>query len=229
VSGLDESSVGLSERSAEKVGRVYATLSAYEAIVRIRRRPGREVRLHARSKRRGKMSRGPLGIMLVADNPDDVELTTPGLLRQRLAGRFAVAADGAEALELLIGERATRLSLVMLDLKFPKGSGHEVLERIRANPPTGMLSVILPTSSSEGEDMLVSYSSGANSYMPSGSTPTRSRPPWLSSGVTGRYRMRRRTDHPARESTVTSCSYLPAEPSASGRRVARRRGQRRNG
>jgi two-component system, response regulator len=107
------------------------------------------------------MSRGPLVIMLVEDNPDDVELTTPAFGRHRLAGRFAVAADGAEALELLIGERATRLSLVMLDLKLPKGSGHEVLERIRTNVPTGMLSVILPTSSSEGEDVLVSYSSGA--------------------------------------------------------------------
>jgi two-component system, response regulator len=111
------------------------------------------------------MSPGPGTILLVEDNPDDVELTMLALERHRLGGRIAVATDGAEALELLIGERATRFAFVMLDLMLPKLSGHEVLERVRANEPTGTLPVIILTSSSEREDMIESYNGGANSYI----------------------------------------------------------------
>jgi len=111
------------------------------------------------------MSSEPRAILLVEDNPDDVELTTLALERHRLGGQLAVATDGAEALELLIGEQATRFAFVMLDLKLPKVSGHEVLEQVRANAPTGTLPVIILTSSSEEEDVIDSYNRGANSYV----------------------------------------------------------------
>jgi two-component system, response regulator len=79
------------------------------------------------------MTPGPRTILLVEDNPDDVELTMLALERYRLGGRLAVAPDGAEALELLIGEDATRFAFVMLDLKLPKVSRQDVLKRVRAN------------------------------------------------------------------------------------------------
>jgi len=107
----------------------------------------------------------PRAILLVEDNPDDAELTTLALERHRLGGQLAVATDGAQALELLIGEHAARFAFVMLDLKLPKVSGHEVLEQVRANALTGTLPVIILTSSSEQEDMIDSYKRGANSYI----------------------------------------------------------------
>ena len=76
----------------------------------------------------------PKDILLVEDNPDDAELTTIGLERHNLANRLVVASDGAEALELLIGEHATPFAFVMLDLKLPKVSGQQVLQRVRADP-----------------------------------------------------------------------------------------------
>ena len=112
------------------------------------------------------MSSQPLrDILLVEDNPDDAELTTIGLERHHLANRLVLASDGAEALELLIGERATPFSFVMLDLKLPKVSGQQVLQRVRADPRTGTLPVIVLTSSNEQEDMIDSYHNGANSYV----------------------------------------------------------------
>ena len=107
----------------------------------------------------------PHDILLVEDNPDDVELTTVGLERHNLANRLVVAGDGAEALDLLIGEHATSFAFVMLDLKLPKVSGREVLERVRADARTRMLPVIVLTSSSQQEDMIDSYNHGANSYV----------------------------------------------------------------
>jgi len=107
----------------------------------------------------------PRDILLVEDNPDDVELTMVGLDRHNLANRLVVAGDGAEALDLLIGEHATPFAFVMLDLKLPKVSGQEVLERVRADARTRMLPVIVLTSSSQQEDMIDSYNNGANSYV----------------------------------------------------------------
>ena len=103
--------------------------------------------------------------LLVEDNPDDVELIKIALGRRNLANRLVVAGDGAEALDLLTGEHARRFAFVLLDLKLPKISGHEVLARVRANPETRSLPVIILTSSSEQEDMVKSYDSGANSYV----------------------------------------------------------------
>ena len=73
-------------------------------------------------------------ILLVEDDPDDAELTTIGLERHNLANRLVLASDGAQALELLTGEHATRFAFVILDLKLPKVSGQQVLQRVRADP-----------------------------------------------------------------------------------------------
>jgi CheY-like chemotaxis protein len=107
----------------------------------------------------------PRDILLVEDNPDDAELTTVGLERHNLANRLVIASDGVEALELLTGGHATPFAFVMLDLKLPKLSGQEVLERVRADPRTQTVPVIVLTSSSQQEDMVDSYNNGANSYV----------------------------------------------------------------
>ena len=107
----------------------------------------------------------PHHILLVEDDPDDAELTTVGLERHNLANRLVLASDGAEALELLIGEHATRFAFVILDLKLPKVSGQQVLQRVRADPRARTLPMIVLTSSSQQEDMINSYNNGANSYV----------------------------------------------------------------
>jgi two-component system, response regulator len=107
----------------------------------------------------------PHHILLVEDDPDDAELTTVGLERHNLANRLVLASDGAEALELLNGEHATRFAFVILDLKLPKVSGQQVLQRVRADPRAGTLPMIVLTSSSQQEDMINSYDNGANSYV----------------------------------------------------------------
>jgi two-component system, response regulator len=107
----------------------------------------------------------PGEILLVEDNPDDAELTMVGLERHNLANGLVIASDGVEALELLTGEHATPFAFVMLDLKLPKLSGQEVLERVRADPRTRTLPVIVLTSSSQEDDMIDSYNNGANSYV----------------------------------------------------------------
>ena len=112
------------------------------------------------------MSAQPLrDILLVEDNPDDAELTTIALERHNLSNRLVVARDGADALELMIGEHATPFALVMLDLKLPKVTGQQVLKRVRADPRAWTLPVIVLTSSSQQEDIIDSYNNGANSYV----------------------------------------------------------------
>jgi two-component system, response regulator len=112
------------------------------------------------------MSPEPLrDILLVEDNPDDAELTTIGLERHNLANRLVVATDGAEALELLIGERATPFAFVILDLKLPKVSGEQVVQRVRADMRAATLPVIVLSSSGREEDIIDSYHNGANSYV----------------------------------------------------------------
>ena len=111
------------------------------------------------------MTTNPRKILLVEDNPDDAELARLGLERHHLASRLVLAADGAQALELLIGEHATEFAFVILDLKLPKITGQEVLKRVRADPRTKTLPVVILTSSSEQEDQIASYNNGANSYI----------------------------------------------------------------
>lgn len=111
-------------------------------------------------------------ILLVEDNPDDEELTLRALRRGNVANEVAVARDGSEALEYLFGsgrgegrDASQMPAVVLLDLKLPKISGLEVLKRIRADSRTAMIPVVILTSSSEDEDMIRSYQSGANSYV----------------------------------------------------------------
>ena len=107
-------------------------------------------------------------ILLVEDNPDDEALTIRALRRNNIANDLFVARDGAEALEYLFGTASASPPLpavVLLDLKLPKVDGLEVLRRIRSEPGTRLLPVVVLTSSSEERDLVDSYSLGANSYV----------------------------------------------------------------
>ena len=105
-------------------------------------------------------------VLLVEDNPDDVELTLRALKRARVVNPVHVARDGAEALELLLGEGGRlRPRVILLDLKLPRVNGLEVLERIRADERTRALPVVVLTSSREEPDIRRAYELGANSYI----------------------------------------------------------------
>lgn len=108
-------------------------------------------------------------LLLVEDNPDDVELTLRAFKRARLANPVHVACDGVEALEFLFAQdgtaRAVLPRVVLLDLKLPRVNGLEVLARIRANEKTKRLPVVVLTSSREEADILKAYDLGVNSYI----------------------------------------------------------------
>jgi len=111
-------------------------------------------------------------ILLVEDNPNDEELTLRALRKANIANEVFVARDGQEALDFLFGtgkqagrEPTTMPAVILLDLKLPKLNGLDVLHRIRADPRTKFVPVVVLTSSSEDEDMMKSYQSGANSYV----------------------------------------------------------------
>jgi len=111
-------------------------------------------------------------ILLVEDNPDDEALTMRALKQSKLANEIVITRDGNEALEFMFGtgkfegrDVSHTPAVVLLDLKLPKLSGLEVLERLRADPRTKLVPVVVLTSSSEDEDMLRSYQLGANSYV----------------------------------------------------------------
>ena len=111
-------------------------------------------------------------ILLVEDNPDDVELTRLAFEEANVANRLIVARDGAEALDYLFARgrhadrnRAELPSIVLLDLNLPKLDGREVLQAIRADPATRDLPVIVLTTSAEPFDVEASYALGVNSYI----------------------------------------------------------------
>jgi two-component system response regulator len=106
-------------------------------------------------------------VLLVEDNPDDVELTLRALKRSHLLNPVRVARDGAEALEILFGAgpRPTLPRVILLDLKLPRVNGLEVLERIRREESTRTLPVIILSSSREEPDVKRAYELGANSYI----------------------------------------------------------------
>jgi two-component system, response regulator len=111
-------------------------------------------------------------ILLVEDNPDDVELTLHALKGSKLVNRVQVARDGVQALDYLlgVGEFAGRdvldaPLLILLDLKLPKVNGLEVLRRIRDDPRTAAIPVVILTSSREERDLAESYGLGVNSYV----------------------------------------------------------------
>ncbi len=108
-------------------------------------------------------------ILLVEDNPDDVDLTVRALKLNKLLNKVIVARDGAEALALLFGTE-TRAPIpapevVLLDLNLPRISGLDVLRRIRADERTKLLPVVILTTSDEERDRVESYSLGANSFI----------------------------------------------------------------
>jgi CheY-like chemotaxis protein len=103
-------------------------------------------------------------ILLVEDNPDDVELTMRALKKNNITNEIVVMRDGVEALEYLF-EAETMPAVVLLDLKLPRVDGHEVLKRIRAHERTRLVPVVILTSSKEEGDLLRSYENGCNSYV----------------------------------------------------------------
>ena len=111
-------------------------------------------------------------ILLVEDNADDVELTLRAFRKSDLVNTVTVARDGVEALDYLLatGSHADRAGnqlpdLVLLDIKLPRVDGLQVLERLRANPRTKLLPIVVLTSSIEPKDLLTCYRLGANSYV----------------------------------------------------------------
>ena len=111
-------------------------------------------------------------ILLVEDNPDDVELTRIAFAEAKIANDLVVVSDGAQALDFLFarGEYAHRdpadlPSIVLLDLNLPKVDGREVLQAIRASEATRNLPVVVLTTSAEPFDVEASYALGVNSYI----------------------------------------------------------------
>jgi len=108
-----------------------------------------------------------LPILLIEDNPMDVDLTRRAFIRHNLANPLEVLRDGQEALDFIAGRRAGEPvpSVILLDLKLPKVSGLDVLRAIRAHPDLGTVPVVVLTSSADDGDVHQAYKLGANSYI----------------------------------------------------------------
>jgi CheY-like chemotaxis protein len=110
-------------------------------------------------------------ILLVEDNPNDLELTLRALRKNKIANDIQVAVDGEEAVQFLFreGKFANRPEgnpqMVLLDLKLPKIDGLEVLRRLRTDPRTRSIPVVVLTSSREERDIVETYNLGVNSYV----------------------------------------------------------------
>lgn len=111
-------------------------------------------------------------ILLVEDNPDDEVLTLRALKENNILNTVVVAHDGVEALDYLFGtgpyqgrDATVMPEVILLDLKLPKVDGLEVLQRLRADPRTRLIPVVVLTSSDEEHDVISSYENGANSYI----------------------------------------------------------------
>jgi two-component system, response regulator len=114
----------------------------------------------------------PMEILLVEDNPADVELTLRALKRHNLTNQVQVVSDGAQALDYLFGSGAFAgrkqplpPKVVFLDLKLPKVDGREVLRRMKSDEKTRLIPVVVLTSSKEESDIVESYKLGVNSYV----------------------------------------------------------------
>jgi two-component system, response regulator len=111
-------------------------------------------------------------ILLVEDNDDDITLTKRAFKKHKFPHELVVVRDGVEALDFLFAtgtfaDRDAKIQpdMILLDLKLPRIDGHEVLKKIRSDPRTALLRVVVLTSSKEDQDILQSYSLGANSYI----------------------------------------------------------------
>jgi CheY-like chemotaxis protein len=114
----------------------------------------------------------PADLMLIEDNPEDLELALLALREANPLSRIHVARDGAEALEFIFCEGAyadrqitDTPRVILLDLKLPKIDGLEVLKRIKGDPRTQKIPVVVLTSSKEQRDVVESYELGVNSYI----------------------------------------------------------------
>jgi CheY-like chemotaxis protein len=118
------------------------------------------------------MTTNEVEILLVEDNPNDVELTLRALKKSNLTNKMHVVKDGVEALEYIFatGAYASRdlnhhPKVILLDLKLPKVDGLEVLRRLKSDERTKVIPVVVLTSSKEERDLVESYKLGANSYI----------------------------------------------------------------
>ncbi len=114
----------------------------------------------------------PVELLLVEDNPYDAELTQRALAKHNLANRLVWVQDGAAALDFIFGpsgDPAAPLAqpprVILLDLKLPKVDGHQVLRRLKDDPRTRSIPVVVLTSSREEADVVRSYELGVNSYI----------------------------------------------------------------
>jgi two-component system response regulator len=112
-----------------------------------------------------------LEVLLVEDDPDDLELTLHSLREARITNSIRIARDGEEALDYVFsrgpyaGAGVPGLRLILLDLKLPKVDGLEVLRQIKEDPRTKSIPVVILTSSKEETDLVAGYRLGANSYI----------------------------------------------------------------
>jgi len=107
-------------------------------------------------------------VLLIEDNPDDVLLTKRAFAKANLVNEVIVAEDGADALERLLpadGTPGVVPVVILLDLNLPIIDGHEVLRRLRADPRTRLLPIVVLTTSAEERDLVEAYEHGANSYV----------------------------------------------------------------
>jgi CheY-like chemotaxis protein len=118
------------------------------------------------------MTNHEVEILLVEDNPDDLEMTLRALRKAKLANSIQIVRDGAEALDYLFAQGAfagrrveNGPKVILLDLKLPKIDGLEVLRRVKADPRTRLIPVVVLTSSKEQPDVTECYRLGVNSYI----------------------------------------------------------------
>ncbi|HEX4350815.1 MAG TPA: response regulator [Verrucomicrobiae bacterium] len=118
------------------------------------------------------MTGNEIEILIIEDNPDDLEMALRALHKAHLANNIQVARDGAEALEFIFAQGAyagrkveSGPKVILLDLKLPKVDGLEVLRRVKADARTKLIPVVVLTSSKEAPDVAECYKLGVNSYI----------------------------------------------------------------